>query len=318
MTRALCLSLTAAFAASHAGEWEALPSMPEPNGGFFCGVAHGKICVVGGTNWEGGKKNWLKAVRAYDPMTRTWTKLKDLENPVAYGAVLRDGDVFAYVGGSDGKQAVKTLASIEEKMSPVHLPGLPASVVSIAGGSVGNRHIIAGGTDDALNVAGVQRATHAIEFVAGSWKVGKLADYPGKPFSTAASAVVGDELLIFGGMNYVEATQQVVNTTEAYAFSPEKNVWRRLKPLVIARRGMCAVALDEGLVYLAGGYAEEFTTDAFIYDAKTDSYRPAKSLPYAAMVSLVKHDGFVYCLGGEDKKQSRTDKFFRIPLAELK
>jgi hypothetical protein len=35
------------------------------------------------------------------------------------------------------------------------------------------------------------------------------------------------------------------------------------------------------------------------------------------MVGLVKLDGFVYCLGGEDKKQSRTDKFFRIPVAAL-
>jgi hypothetical protein len=35
------------------------------------------------------------------------------------------------------------------------------------------------------------------------------------------------------------------------------------------------------------------------------------------MVGIVKMDGHVYCLGGEDKKQSRTDKLFRIPVAEL-
>lgn len=35
------------------------------------------------------------------------------------------------------------------------------------------------------------------------------------------------------------------------------------------------------------------------------------------MVGLVKHEGFIYCLGGEDKKQSRTDKCFRIPVDEL-
>jgi hypothetical protein len=50
---------------------------------------------------------------------------------------------------------------------------------------------------------------------------------------------------------------------------------------------------------------------------KTDSYREAKPLPYAAMVALVKCEGFVYCIGGEDKMKSRTDKFFRIPVAEL-
>jgi len=32
----------------------------------------------------------------------------------------------------------------------------------------------------------------------------------------------------------------------------------------------------------------------------------------------VKLEGFVYCLGGEDKKQSRTDKVFRIPADALR
>ena len=50
---------------------------------------------------------------------------------------------------------------------------------------------------------------------------------------------------------------------------------------------------------------------------KRQTYTKAKPLPYAAMVGLVKLDGHVYCLGGEDKQKSRTDKFFRIPLAEL-
>jgi hypothetical protein len=50
---------------------------------------------------------------------------------------------------------------------------------------------------------------------------------------------------------------------------------------------------------------------------KSDTYSPAKPLPYAAMVGLVVHDGFVYCLGGEDKMKSRTDQFYRIPITEL-
>ncbi|WP_294228880.1 kelch repeat-containing protein [Prosthecobacter sp.] len=291
-------------------EWEALPSMPEPNGGFMCGVSNGKIVVVGGTNWEGGKKNWLKAIHAYDLATKAWTKVTELENPVAYGAGMQIGDGFVYLGGSDGKQPVKELSTIR-------LSELPASTVLTAGGAVGSRYVIAGGTDDALNVAGVQSATHMVEWVSGNWEVSKVADYPGKPFAVAASAVVGDELFVFGGMNYDHAAQQIMNTIESYAFSPAKNVWRKLKPLAVARRGMAAVALDESLIYIAGGFAEEFTTDAFIYDVRRDSYKPAKPLPYAAMVALVKLDGFVYCLGGEDKKQSRTDKFFRIPVAEL-
>ena len=83
---------------------------------------------------------------------------------------------------------------------------------------------------------------------------------------------------------------------------------------------MTAVALDDRRVYLAGGYktdAEGFTSEGFIYDVKADAYSPARPLPYRACVGLVRLDGFVYCLGGEDKMKSRTDKFFRVRVDEL-
>jgi N-acetylneuraminic acid mutarotase len=186
-------------------------------------------------------------------------------------------------------------------------------MVLLSGGLIGERMYFVGGTDDAANLVGVTQAAYSLE------KCGltRLADYPGKPFATAASAVVGNELFVFGGMNYDAEAKLSVNSAEAYAFSPEKNVWRKLKPLAVPARGLTAVTLDESHIYIAGGYRDDFTAEAVIYDVKSDSYRKALSLPYAAMVGLVKMDGHVYCLGGEDKKQSRTDKFFRIPVADL-
>lgn len=301
----------------HAADWEQLPPLPEPNGGFICGATNGKIVIVGGTNWEGGEKHWLRAINQFDPASGKWSKLRDLSNPVAYGIRIQQGSAFAYLGGTDGKQPLKTIAVIEGSKTSVSLPALPDAVVLAAGGDVAGKCIMVGGTDDPMNLAGVQRAVHAVEFINGNWQVKQMADYPGKPFAVAASAVVGDELFVFGGMNYDAATQGPMNSTEAYAFSPAKNTWRKLQPLATPNRGLAALALDDQHIYLAGGYEGEFTTDGMIYDVKTDSYRKAKSLPYAAMVGLVKLDGFVYCFGGEDKKQSRTDKFFRIPVAEL-
>ncbi len=303
---------------AHASDWEQLPPLPEPNGGFICGAANGKIVVVGGTNWEGGTKHWLRAIHLFDPASTRWTKLRDLDGPIAYGIRIQQGAAFAYLGGTDGQRPLKAIAVLEGSKTSVQLPALPDAMVLAAGGDVAGKQVMVGGTDDPMNLAGVQRTVHALEFIEGNWQVKKMADYPGKPFAVAASAVVGNELFIFGGMNYDAATQQPVNTTEAYAFSPAKNTWRKLQPLAIANRGMAAMALDDQHIYLAGGYQDEFTTSGMIYDVKTDTYRKAKSLPYAAMVGLVKLDGFVYCFGGEDKKQSRTDKFFRIPIAELK
>jgi hypothetical protein len=100
---------------------------------------------------------------------------------------------------------------------------------------------------------------------------------------------------------------------------PDK-VWRKLRPLPYAVRGLSALPLGEKQIYLAGGYkgdAEGFTDEAFIYDVAADAYVPAPKLPYKAMVTLVECAGDAYCLGGEDKQKSRTDACYRIPLQAL-
>ncbi len=308
----------------------------------MCGVTNGKIVIVGGTNWDGGKKNWLKSIRVFDPSAKKWSAAKDLESPLAYGSVLHIKDAFAVLGGFDGNKPSTQFAWVNIEKIELHYDlNQPVSLVLAAGGAVGQTLVVAGGTNDPGNLAGVHRTTYLFKWgksdprsgiiyaehnfrpsefwlhFSGSFEIIKQSDYPGKPFAVAASAVLGDELLVFGGMNYDEAAKAPVNSSEAYAFLPAKNSWRKLRSLTVANRGLVAVALDEQHIYLAGGYTDNFTAAAFIYDVKADSYRKAKSLPYAAMVGLVKLDGFVYCMGGEDKEQSRTDKFFRIPIAEL-
>jgi N-acetylneuraminic acid mutarotase len=281
----------------------------------MCGVAKGRIVVFGGTNWEDGKKKWLQAIRVFDPAASSWSTLADMSCQRAYGLCIQDDQALALVGGSNDRSTIRYLETYDGACLGVTKDlDLPRSIVLSAGGRIGMKDYIVGGTDDAANLAGMTAATHVI---AGS-EVSRLADYPGKSFAVAASAVVGDEMFVFGGMNYDEATKAPANSTAAYAFSPAKNTWRKLQPLPVANRGLAAVVLDEQHIYLAGGYTDNFTADAVIYDVKTDSYQKAKSLPYAAMVGLVKLGDSVYCLGGEDKQKSRTNKFFRIPTAELK
>lgn len=283
------------FAAS---QWEQLPPLPEPNGGFVCGCKDGKIVVMGGTNWAGGKKNWLKKVHEFDPVQKTWHAGIERTEPVAYAVVFQQDASFVTGGGYDGTKNIDA--------------GRLKHGVLSAGGQVNGRMILAGGTDDPANLTGLSKEV---------WTLSKghirQADYPGKPFATAASAVLGEELFVFGGMNYDAKAKLPVNTGEAYAFSPEKNAWRKLMPLMTPTRGLSAVTLDNNHIYIAGGYREDFTAEAVIYDVKTNRYQKAVSLPYAAMVGLVKLGGHVYCIGGEDKKQSRTDQFFRIPVAAL-
>jgi hypothetical protein len=90
--------------------------------------------------------------------------------------------------------------------------------------------------------------------------------------------------------------------------------------LPFAVRGLAAVALDGRHLYLAGGYkndAEGFTDRGFVYDIGEDHYRSTTSLPYRAIVGLVKSGEFVYCLGGEDKQQHRSAAVYRTKAATL-
>jgi N-acetylneuraminic acid mutarotase len=335
MTKRLFLSLTL-VSSLHAADWEQLPPLPEPNGGFVCGHEKGKIIVIGGTNWEGGTKNWLKVARFFDPAMRVWRSSHNMMNAVAYACVFQSDEGLAFVGGFAGDGPSSWFGWAKEPRPVLYFDGhLPGNLVLASAGVVEGELIVVGGMSDPAVLDSVTSRTLKLQWGrnGGRWSivdhpqgdlalqnnftVKHLAAFPGKPFATAASAVLGDELFVLGGMNYDAAAKLPVNSDEAYAFSPSKNAWRALKPLVKAKRGLTAVTLDEKHIYIAGGYADDFTSEAVIYDVTTDSYRAAKSLPYAAMVGLVKLGDYVYCLGGEDKMKHRTDKFFRIAVAEL-
>jgi N-acetylneuraminic acid mutarotase len=308
----------AALASTHGAGWEELPPSPVPNGGGICGAVGTRIVMIGGTHWEGGSKNWLRSVFQYDPERRVWTRCEDLLEPIAYGADFEMAGGFGFLGGSDGVKAVKAVVMMTgEKLVTQSIAALPSSIVLSAGGAIGNKYVIVGGTDDAANIAGVQRTTHVVESVRGEWKVTRQADFPGHPFAIAASAVIDGELFVFGGAHWDAASGTVVNTADAFAFSPATNQWRALKPLPAATRGISAVTLDAHRLYLAGGFTEVFSADAWIYDQAANRYDPATPLPIAGMVSLVRSGDHLYSIAGEDRMKSRTDRCFRIPVAAL-
>jgi hypothetical protein len=63
--------------------------------------------MVGGTNWEGGAKQWLRSIYEYDPAQRAWRKDRDLPEPIANGADFDTPAGFGFLGGSDGTKPSK-------------------------------------------------------------------------------------------------------------------------------------------------------------------------------------------------------------------
>jgi N-acetylneuraminic acid mutarotase len=327
-----CLLLLQAF--SHAAEWEKLPPLPAPNGGFVVGTDQGKLVIAGGTNWEGGKKNWLTKVWAFDPKSLKWEARPELKHPIGYAVAGTRTDMMGkpamvFGGGSDDRGVVRAVQHLGQNGFEARAAELPPNAVLAAGGVHGKSLVFAGGTPDAAQIAKASNATWSIDL--DTLQVTNLEPFPGPPFLTAASTMdLFGRLFVFGGGTWDEKTQSVLNLDAAHIFDVKKNSWKKLRTLPYAARGMSAVVLYQDkpkggsivkpFVYLAGGYKNDtdgFTNEAFIYDIDKDEYRPTTPLPYKAMVALVVLEGHLYCLGGEDKKQSRTDACYRIRIDEL-
>jgi len=299
--------------------WQELPALPEPNGGFACGVLPDAIIVAGGTNWTDGKKQWLKSVRKLDLESLRWSDLGPLDQPLSYALVGVSRAELLLVGGTSGAAAFHGKVSIGGgRVAYAFAGGFTIPSVLAAGGQIADELLCVGGTDDLVNAAGYRRDAFSWNLKTGTQRT--LPPYPGPAFGLAAAAVTGTELFLFGGVTWDATNQTVVNLSEAYAFSPLRNSWRRLESFPFSVRGVSAVALDDRLLYIAGGYKnkeEEFTDQAFIYDVENDQYRTAPALPYRAMVGLVRSGEYVYCLGGEDKQKHRSAAAYRIKVADL-
>ena len=326
-----CFSFAAAFLllvhSSHAADstWEKLPALPEGNGGFLAGTVNGVLHLVGGTNWEGDTKKWLRAIWKFDEKAMTWQHVRDLQEGVGYGVAgtraLNGGQSeMVFAGGFDGNRASMLLHFLSSGGLVTKGVDLPENCVLCAGGVEGGEMFFAAGTSDPADLATLSK--HVWSLNLDTLDVTPLPDYPGKAFATAASTIVGGELYVFGGANWDEKQATVMNTSEAQAYAIQRKAWHALRPLPYAVRGLTAVGLDDDrLIYLAGGYkndAEEFTDEAFVYDTVRDEYFPAPKIPYRAMVALVNVGGYVYCLGGEDRKKHRTSEAWRIPAALLR
>lgn len=315
---AAALSAFALSMNSNAADWERVAPLPEQNGGFVCGAIGDEIVILGGTNWRGGTKHWLRRIHAYTPATNQWREIGTLDRPLAYAATGRDAETLWFAGGSSGTATHRSVWKISAGLSVKHALTLDAGSVLAGGALIGATLYVLGGTDDMDRLDRVTRAFLAVDLHTG--RTARLADYPGPAFMIGAFAACGDRLFAFGGARWDAAANAVANLSSAHAYSTVTQRWEELPPLPGVVRGITAVTLDDTHILIAGGCRnddEEFTDAAFIFDVKALRYIPTKPLPYKAMVSLVQSGEWLYCLGGEDRKKQRTDAAFRIRWKEL-
>jgi N-acetylneuraminic acid mutarotase len=293
--------------------WERRASLPVGNGGFVAAALDGNLVVAGGTTWKGETKRWLDEIWVYDAATDRWRSEGRLPTSLAYPVCGYDGVSLWWVGGSAGGAALPGVWRLGPGLRPERVASGAGGRVYAAGGVMAGRLWVVGGTDDQAALDRVNSGFRAIELESGA--VEELPPYPEASVTTAAAVALGGRLFVFGGARWDPASRTVVNHATAHVFDVAARRWRKLPSLPHPARGLAAVALDEQRILIAGGYrndAVEFVADTVVFDVESGTYRPAPSLPYAAMVTLVRDREWIYCLGGEDRKRHRTDAVHRV------
>jgi N-acetylneuraminic acid mutarotase len=315
--RVIALLLTAT-ALSAAPAWERLAALPIGNGGFITASIAGDVVIAGGTTWQGDVKAWLNQIWVYEPARNTWRAAGRLEVPLAYAVTGHGPDISWFAGGSSGQETHRALWKIEKGLVPQRIATLEPGIVYAAGGRIGPKLYVVGGSDDQGALERVGSRFFAFDLKTGA--ATRLADYPEAGLMTGTAAAVGDNLYVFGGARWDAEKKAAVNYASAHTYSIVTSQWTALPPLPHPGRGYTAVALDDRHIFIAGGYRNdvvEFVADAYLFDVKSGKYTPSTPLPYAAMVGLVQNGDWLYCLGGEDRKKHRTDAAFRIRWREL-
>lgn len=293
-----------------------MPDLPEPNAGFMAFADRDSLVVAGGTHWEGGQKNWLDSLHFWNPGSPVWHSGR-MNTSAAYAIPLPGG----FLGGSDGIQPIKALFSHEgEKTEFLPLPALPDNLVLAAGGLLkSGAVIVSGGTSDAADLSRLSVKTFILQNDGPVF----MPDFPGPALGICGSVVVNDCLYLLGGAQWDKVRKNVVNSAEIWCFSAKERKWARLTTLPYPVRGLTAVHLGDEWIYLAGGFRsaaeglageEGFTDQAFLFSTSSHRLIPARPLPVRAMVTLLVHQGYLYCLGGEDQPRSRLRSCFRIPV----
>ena len=295
--------------------WEPLPPLPVAAGNFASSAFGGGIVVAGGITWQNDAKVWLDTIWRFDTKGMVWSEGGKLPHPLAYPAYGQTAEGIFVAGGGDGNRSRPESGRLDARLQFRKVGVVSQPLIYSASALAGGKLYVAAGATDAVDLATATNLFYAVNLKTGDVKT--LGEYPGGKLIVATAAALDGRIYVFGGATFNSANQQAVNVDSAFAYSIDEGKWSRLKPFPLPARGLASCALDDRHILLAGGYREEFSDRAFIYNTKTGWYFETKPLPYRAMVTLIKAGSDVYCIGGEDRSKHRTDRFYRAPWKQL-
>lgn len=287
--------------------------MPEGISGAGTAFLSDSLVVAGGTTWRNQVKHWLSSTLIYNLHSNTWTAGPSLPEPLAYGAFLRNERSLELLGGLNDHGLSRHCWRLDAGTAKwANCGETPSGTLLGSAAQLDGAAYLVGGCDDMdLRVCSTKVFRRDD---AGVWQ--SIADVPGSPLAMAASAVLDYQIYLFGGC--LRSADGVHNRDEALRFDPTTHRWTTLHSLPTAARGITAVPLGRHQILLAGGYTNAtsgFSDATYVYHTDTDRYTHTASVPLPVMgLALVRHDNKLWALGGEDKAQHRSARFFEAAL----
>ena len=314
-TSVICwlLSVTTGLAAG--GGWQALPPAPVGIGNFAGGAFRDDLIVAGGITWRKETKVWLDNIWRFDTRKNSWSETGKLPHPIAYAAFGQAKEGMFFAGGGDGKRVLPESRWLDRTLQWRKLGAVPQPLVYSGCCIAAARLYVVAGATDAADLGTATNLFYAVDLKTG--RVASLGEFPGGKVVLPAAAALGGRIYVFAGATFGSTGNPAVNLDSAWVYSMAEAKWSGLRPLPFPVRGLASCVLDQRHILLAGGYRENFTDEAFVYDTRTGNYSRTIPLPYRAMTCLIKCGSDVYCVGGEDRMKHRSDLLFKITGREL-
>jgi N-acetylneuraminic acid mutarotase len=125
------------------------------------------------------------------------------------------------------------------------------------------------------------------------------------PKGQAEIAMTSDGMVyVVGGAKAINAVshEYEVAVDEGFVYDPAAGTWSAIADMQYGARAGAAVAGDDGLVYVFGGYNDSWGSMAYtqIYDPAADSWSLGTSMPFAEafVTGATGYDGRMYVFGG--------------------
>ena len=244
--------------------WRQVADMPTRRYYPKAAVVNDTIYVFGG--WyevKGVKTEYPVRVEAYDPITDTWTRKKDMPVPRVHPAVgAVDGKIFI-IGGSTGWGWEN-----ERRMDRVDIydpatdtweqgPKMPTRRDAYLGGVVNNHIYVIGG----YGPPGGQVLSAIEEYDPISCQWQRKKDMLNVKFSFR-TAVVEGEIYVIGG---IQAFPQYLATVDVY--NPQTETWRDIPAMPNPMYPQAAATVNDKIYVFGGtGVGGQFFPDVVAFD----------------------------------------------------